>query len=64
MKGIYDKEVDVLKINFNELPIEESDEEKEGVILDYDARGQIVSIEILYASKRMPQPDKLEFEVA
>ena len=64
MKVIYDKEVDVLKIIFNELPIQDSDEEKKGVILDYDANGQIVSIEILNASKKMPQPNKLEYEVA
>ena len=34
MKIIYDPEVDVLRIIFSSAPIEESDEEKPGIILD------------------------------
>ena len=36
MKVTYDAEVDALRIVFNDAPIEESDEEKPGLILDYD----------------------------
>ena len=36
MKVTYDPEVDVLRILFRNAPIEESDEDKPGVILDYD----------------------------
>ncbi|MFM2064963.1 MAG: hypothetical protein RLZZ507_4634, partial [Cyanobacteriota bacterium] len=36
MKITYDAEVDVLRIIFSNVPIEESDEEKPGIILDYD----------------------------
>jgi len=39
MKILYDPEVDVLRIVFNDLPVEESDEEKPGLILDYDKNG-------------------------
>jgi uncharacterized protein YuzE len=46
------------------LPNEESDEEKPGVILDYDQEGNVVSIEILNASKRMENPRSLEYGVA
>jgi len=32
MKVIYDIEVDILRILFNDSPVEESDEEREGII--------------------------------
>jgi len=64
MKVKYDKEVDVLYIVFSENKIKESDEEKSGIILDYDKQGLIVGIEILDASKRMKNPNKVEYEVA
>lgn len=53
MKVIYDAEVDVLRIVLNSRPVAESDEEKAGVILDYDGEGNIVGLEILAASKRV-----------
>jgi uncharacterized protein YuzE len=53
MKVYYDPEVDVLRILFSSHPIEESDEDKPGVIIDYDKQGNIVGMEILEASKRM-----------
>ena len=63
MKVKYDKDVDVLYIGFSEEKIKESDEEKPGIILDYDDQGLIVGIEILNASKRMGNPAKVEYEV-
>ena len=53
MKVTYDPEVDVLRIIFSGSAIEESDENKPGVILDYDKAGNIVGMEILDASERM-----------
>ncbi len=64
MKVKYDKEMDVLYIRLSDSPIKESDEAKPGIILDYDAEGSIVAIEILDASKKLPQPYKVEYEVA
>ena len=64
MKVKYDQEVDVLTIQLSGVPIEESDEDKPGVILDYDKDGNIVGIEILNASKRMENPRALEYAVA
>ena len=64
MKVIYDPEVDVLRILFSDLPIEESDEEKPGVILDYDKDGNIVGLEVLQASRRIDNPRSVEYAVA
>ena len=54
----------MLRILFRNAPIEESDEDKPGVILDYDTDGNIVGMEILDASKRMENPRALEYAVA
>jgi uncharacterized protein YuzE len=64
MKIRYDPEVDVLSIVFNDMPVEESDEEKPGLILDYDKSGNIVGVEILDASKRIENPRSLDYAVA
>ena len=61
MKNTYDSEVDVLRILFSSAPIEESDEDKPGVILDYDKDGNVVGMEILHASKRVENPGAVEF---
>ena len=63
MKITYDPEVDVLRILFNNAPIEESDEDKSGVILDYDKDGNIVGLEILDASKRLENPRVVEYAI-
>jgi uncharacterized protein YuzE len=64
MKIIYDPEVDVLRITFSNAPIEESDEEKPGVILDFDKDGNVVGMEVLDASQRMENPRAVEYAVA
>jgi uncharacterized protein YuzE len=64
MKVTYDPEVDVLRIVLSRAPIAESDEDKPGVILDYDAEGNIVGLEILNASRRVENPRALEYAVA
>jgi len=63
MKVRYDPEVDILRILFSNAPIEESDEEKPGVVLDYDKDGNVVGLEILDASRRMENPRSLEYVV-
>ena len=64
MKVIYDQADDTLTIVFNESPIAESDENKPGVILDYDNKGNLVSLEILDASRRVNVPSKIEYQVS
>jgi len=64
MKVTYDPEVDVLRILFSNAPIEESDEDKPGIILDYDKNGNVVGMEILDASERMDNPRAMEYAIA
>ena len=64
MKVTYDAEVDVLRILFNDAPIEESDEDKPGVILDYDKEGNLISLEILDASRHVTDARKVDFQLA
>ncbi|BAZ83365.1 MAG: DUF2283 domain-containing protein [Sphaerospermopsis kisseleviana] len=64
MKITYNAEVDVLRIIFIDVQVEESDEEKPGVILDYDEFGNIIGIEILDASKRIDNPCSVEYSVS
>jgi uncharacterized protein YuzE len=63
MKVRYDPEVDVLSIVLSDAPVEESDEDKPGVILDYDIHGNVVGLEILDASKRMGNPMSVEYAI-
>ena len=63
MKVTYDQEVDILRIILNDTDIDESDEDKPGIIIDYDDRGNIVGMEILDASTRMTDPRSLEYVV-
>jgi uncharacterized protein YuzE len=64
MKIIYDRETDTLTVILTETPVAESDEDKPGVILDYDAAGNLVSLEILDASRRVTSPSRIEYQVA
>ncbi len=63
MKVTYDPEVDVLRVVFTDAPVEESDEDKPGTIIDYDAQGNVVAIEVLDASKRVENPRAVEIMV-
>jgi uncharacterized protein YuzE len=64
MKVKYDKDVDILYIQLSDARIVQSDEEKPGIILDYDEKGNIAGIEVINASLQIPQPMKFEYEVA
>lgn len=59
----YDKEADVLYIQINNHKVIESDQNDKGVILDYDKDGQIVGIEIIRASTKIKNPEKVNYEL-
>jgi len=63
MKVSYDEKTDTLSVILKEhAPVAESDEDKPGVILDYDDAGNLISLEILDASKRVTEARKVEFQ--
>jgi len=64
MKVNYDAKTDTLTVVFRHVPVAESDEDKPGVILDYDKEGNLISFEILDASKRVTDTRKVDFQLA
>jgi uncharacterized protein YuzE len=52
MKLKVDQAADALYLTIEDSPIVESQEVSPGVILDFNARGEVVGIEILGLSKR------------
>ena len=64
MKVTYDPRTDTLTVILKDnTPVAESDEEKPGVILDYDEGGNLVSLEILDASRRVTETRRMEFQL-
>jgi uncharacterized protein YuzE len=61
-----DKENDALYFRLDEAAIVESEEVEPGVVLDFNADGKVVGIEILELSKRTPpgQLKILQYETA
>ena len=65
MKVTYNPELDILRVILNESStIEDSDEQKSGTIIDYDKDGNIIAFEVLDASKRVSNPNLMQYEIA
>ena len=65
MKVFYDPRTDTLNVILKDnVAVHESDEDKPGVILDYDKEGNLISLEILDASKRVTDTCKVDFQMA
>jgi YD repeat-containing protein len=63
MKITYDATTDTLTVVLRDAPARISDEEKSGVILDYDANDRLIAIEVLDASTRVDGVDTVQLQV-
>jgi uncharacterized protein YuzE len=63
MKLTIDREADALYLNLDESPAAESEEISPGVILDYNADGKVVGVEMLHLSKRVPAEKLTKMEL-
>jgi YD repeat-containing protein len=63
MKVVYDRETDTLTLILSDGRIVESDELRDGVIVDYNEQGRVVSVEILDASKSTTDPAAISYEL-
>lgn len=64
MKIIYNPEVDVLRILFQDRPISESAEDESGIIFDFDDQGNVVGLEVLDASRRIDDPQSVSYMIS
>ncbi len=62
MKVVYDTETDTLDLIFRDETVAESDEVREGIIVDYDRDGKLVSIEVLNASEHVHEPQTMVYQ--
>ena len=63
MKITYDPGTDTLTVVLKDTVVAQSDEDKPGIIIDYDKDGNVVGMEILDASKRMDNPRAVDYAV-
>lgn len=66
MKMHYDEKVDALYLSFDDEEVVESEEVRPGIVLDFNAQGEVIGIEVLELRRRVPNADlkRLQFEVA
>jgi uncharacterized protein YuzE len=50
----YDPQTDAAYLRFSDAKVEDSEEVSPGVVLDFDADGRIVALEVLGAASRLP----------
>ena len=62
MKLRVDEQADALYLHLDESKIIESDEVAPGVILDYNEKNEVVGVEILGLSRRVPKVNLKEFQ--
>jgi uncharacterized protein YuzE len=66
MKVHFDEQADALYLRLDDSEIVDSEEVKPGIVIDFDAKDQVVGIEILRVKRRVPLANlkQLLFEVA
>ena len=63
MKIEYDQQADAMYIRLRAGKVIESEEVRPGVVLDFDAKGQVLGIEMLDVSQRTDNPRELAMEL-
>ena len=63
MRIHYDPSADAMYLRLAEGIVADSDGVREGVVLDYDADGKVLGIEVLDFSKRADNPREMAFEM-
>jgi uncharacterized protein YuzE len=63
MQIVYDRNTDTLTLQLKPGQIAESNQEKPGVILDFDEEGNLLGFEILDASLRIEDVTRVDFKV-
>ena len=58
----YDPDADALYIRLKEGKVSETKEVDENTILDYDAEGNVIGIELLFVKERMPDSLRIKVE--
>ena len=63
MRVQYDPSADAMYIRLADGEVVDSDEVRDGVVLDYDASGRVLGIEVLNLSQRADNPREMAFEL-
>lgn len=63
MKVTYDPATDVMRIVFRDSPIDDYNEDRPGIKVDYDVDDQLVAIEIQNASELVDDPLVVEHQI-
>jgi uncharacterized protein YuzE len=64
MKVRYDRRADILTVILKEgVAVAESDEGRPGVILDFDDDGNLLSLEVLDASRHVTEAKSVDFQL-
>jgi len=63
MKIEYSKEADAIYVYFKEEYVSKSKEIEDGVVVDFDANGQLIGIEVLDVSQRFSLSDIVNINI-
>jgi uncharacterized protein YuzE len=63
MRIRYDEKIDALYFRLDDSKVVESEEVKPGVVLDFNAKKQVVGIEVLDLKRRVPKGDLKQLKV-
>lgn len=57
MRIRYDEKMDALYLRLDDSKVIESEEVQPGIVIDFNAKKQVVGIEVLQARRRVPKGD-------